>query len=114
MVTERESLAACAAAMPSLSTNSRPHFNSASNAGPEWLCEAANIMVAASHNHSGPAFEAELKWGRELVDKLGIAAAQAAKDSRSVTIGYGEDQIGFNINRRKVINGRAVVSLNPA
>ncbi|MBI2480234.1 MAG: hypothetical protein HYV60_16860 [Planctomycetia bacterium] len=74
---------------------------------------AANIMVAASHNHSGPAFEAESKWGRELVDKLGIAAAQAAKDSRSVTIGYGEDQIGFNINRRKVINGRAVVSLNP-
>jgi hypothetical protein len=38
---------------------------------------------------------------------------QAAKDSRSVTIGYGEDRIEFNINRRKVINGRAVVRLNP-
>jgi len=74
---------------------------------------AANVMVAASHNHSGPAFDAESKWGRELVDKLGTAAMQAAKDLRSVTIGYGEDQIGFNINRRKVINGRAVVRLNP-
>jgi hypothetical protein len=74
---------------------------------------AANIMVAASHNHSGPAFEAESSWGRELVDKLGNAAMQAAKESRSVNIGYGEDQIEFNINRRKVINGRAVVSLNP-
>ncbi len=74
---------------------------------------AANVMVAASHNHSGPAFEAESKWGRELIDKLGTAALEAAKDLRSVTIGYGEDRIGFNINRRKVINGRAVVSLNP-
>lgn len=74
---------------------------------------AANIMVAASHNHSGPAFDAESTWGQELVDKLGTAAMQAAKDSRSVTVGYGEDRIGFNINRRKVINGRAVVRLNP-
>jgi hypothetical protein len=74
---------------------------------------AANIMIAASHNHSGPAFDAESLWGRELVDKLGTAAMQATKDSRSVTIGYGEDRIGFNINRRKVINGRAVVRLNP-
>ncbi|MEO8494172.1 MAG: hypothetical protein ABI614_03815 [Planctomycetota bacterium] len=74
---------------------------------------AANIMVAASHNHSGPAFDAESKWGQELVDKLGAAALKAAKESRPVNIGYGEDQIGFNINRRKVINGRAVVSLNP-
>ncbi len=74
---------------------------------------AANIMIAASHNHSGPAFDTESKWGRELVDKLGTAAMQAAKDSRSVTIGYGEDRIEFNINRRKVINGRAVVRLNP-
>lgn len=74
---------------------------------------AANIMVAASHNHSGPAFDAESSWGQELVDKLGAAATQAAKDLQSVTIGYGEDRIGFNINRRKVINGRAVVRLNP-
>lgn len=32
---------------------------------------------------------------------------------RPVTIGYGEDRIDFNINRRKVINGRAVVRLDP-
>lgn len=74
---------------------------------------AAHVMVTASHNHSGPAFEAKSEWGRELVNKLGSAAQQAMKNSRLVTIGYGEDRIGFNINRRKVINGRAVVSLNP-
>ncbi len=73
---------------------------------------AANIMVTASHNHSGPSFDAESKWGRELIDRLGTAAKQAAGNMRPVTIGYGEDRIGFSINRRKVINGRAVVRLN--
>lgn len=74
---------------------------------------AANIMVAASHNHSGPDFEPESKWGRELVMKLRQAAKAASESTRPVTIGYGEDKIGFSINRRKVINGRAVVRLNP-
>lgn len=73
---------------------------------------AANIMVAASHNHSGPGFDGQSQWSRELIDKLGQAAERAAADMRTVTIGYGEDRIGFSINRRKVINGRAVVRLN--
>ena len=74
---------------------------------------AANILVAASHNHSGPGFEADSPWGQELIAKLGAAAKQAAGDMRPVTIGYGEDRISFGINRRKVIDGRAVVRLNP-
>lgn len=73
---------------------------------------AANIMVAVSHNHSGPGFNAKSKWGQELIKKLGTAAKQAASKMRPVTVGYGEDKIGFGINRRKVINGRAVVRLN--
>lgn len=74
---------------------------------------AANIMIAASHNHSGPGFDAKSEWGRELIDKLGAAAKQATSEMRPVSIGYGEDRISFGINRRKVINGRAVVRLNP-
>lgn len=74
---------------------------------------AANVMIAASHNHSGPGFDADSPWGRELVGKLATAAKQAADSMRPVTVGYGQDRIGFNINRRKVINGRAVVRLNP-
>lgn len=74
---------------------------------------AANIMVTASHNHSGPGFDAESEWGRQLIDKLGAAAKSAADRMRPVTVGYGEDRIGFSINRRKVIAGRAVVRLNP-
>lgn len=73
---------------------------------------AAHIMVAASHNHSGPNFSQNPAWARELIDKLGKTAAVAAANMRPVSVGYGIDQIGFGINRRKVINGRAVVRLN--
>lgn len=72
-----------------------------------------NILVAASHNHSGPGWSRESAWSREMVAKIGEAAAAAVTEMRPVTIGYGEDHIDFNINRRKVINGRAVVRLNP-
>ena len=72
-----------------------------------------NIMVTASHNHSGPGYVEHLKWASELIKKLEAAAKEAAADMRPVTIGYGEDKIGFGINRRKVIDGRAVVRLNP-
>ncbi len=72
-----------------------------------------NIMVTASHNHSGPDFDPESKWGKELVDKLAAVSKKAAANMRTVTVGYGEDKIAFNINRRKVIDGRSVVNLNP-
>ena len=72
-----------------------------------------NILVSASHNHSGPGWSRESAWSREMVAKIGAASAVAAKEMRSVSIGYGEDRIDFNINRRKVINGRAVVRLDP-
>lgn len=74
---------------------------------------AANILIAASHNHSGPGFGKDSPWGRELIEKLGEAAKQAVADMRTVSVGYSEDKIGFSINRRKVINGRAVFRLNP-
>jgi neutral ceramidase len=72
-----------------------------------------NIMIATSHNHSGPGWSPESEWSREMLAKIGAASAVAAEQLRPVTLGYGEDRIDFNINRRKVINGRAVVRLNP-
>lgn len=72
-----------------------------------------NILVATSHNHSGPGWSRESAWSIETTKKIGAAAEQAKQALRPVSIGYGEDQIDFNINRRKVINGRAVVRLNP-
>ncbi len=74
---------------------------------------AANVMVTASHNHSGPPCEEDSPYVRKVADKIGKAAKEAAVNMRKVSVGYGEDEISFNINRRKVIDGRAVVSLNP-
>jgi hypothetical protein len=74
---------------------------------------AANIMVAAAHNHSGPGYVENPLWADELIKKLAGAAKSAAKNMRTVSIGYEEDRIGFSINRRKTIDGRAVVRLNP-
>lgn len=72
-----------------------------------------NILVATSHNHSGPGWSPENAWSKQAVAKIVAAAGQASKELRPTSIGYGEDRIDFNINRRKVINGRAVVRLNP-
>lgn len=72
-----------------------------------------NIMVASSHNHSGPGWSAETEWSKNMVDRIGMTAADVAAHLRAASIGYGEDRIDFNINRRKVVNGRAVVRLNP-
>jgi neutral ceramidase len=72
-----------------------------------------NVMVAVSHNHSGPDFEKQPDWAEAMLAKVAGAAEEAAKDMGPVSVGYGEDAIGFSINRRKVYNGKAVVSLNP-
>jgi neutral ceramidase len=74
---------------------------------------AANIMIAVSHNHSGPGWAANPEWNRKAAKDLGTATAAAAKSMRTVSVGYGEGRIDFNIQRRKVIEGRAVVRLNP-
>ncbi len=72
-----------------------------------------HILVAASHNHSGPGFDADAEWGQTLISRLAAAAEKASRNMKPVTLGYGTDTIGFNINRRKVIDGRAVLRLNP-
>ena len=74
---------------------------------------AANIMICASHNHSGPGYTENLRWASDLIKKLTAAAKEATGNMRTVSIGYGEDAISFGINRRKTYDGRAVVSLNP-
>ena len=74
---------------------------------------AANVLVTASHTHSAIDFMEYPNWANELVDKIGRAAKEASQSMRPVSIGYAEDKISFGINRRKNINGRAVVNLNP-
>lgn len=73
----------------------------------------ANLMVAASHNHSGPPWKDNPEWAQRVVARITAAAGQAAERMRPVSVGYAEDRISFGINRRGVIDGRAVVRLNP-
>jgi hypothetical protein len=72
-----------------------------------------NILVACSHNHSGPGWSKDTPHGKRVIGQIATAAAEAARGSRLASIGYGEGSIHFGINRRKVIDGRAVVRLNP-
>jgi neutral ceramidase len=74
---------------------------------------AANIMVCASHNHSGPGWEENPKWASDVITKIASAAKEAGSNMRSVSVGMTEDRISFGINRRKTIDGRAVIRLNP-
>lgn len=74
---------------------------------------AGNIMVAVSHNHSGPGWQQNPGWARKVVTELGNETGKATKAMRPVSVGYGEGRIDFNVQRRKVIDGRAVVRLNP-
>lgn len=73
----------------------------------------ANVMVTASHNHSALKLEDHPNWLTNVSTKIGSAAREAAANMRTVSIGYGVDAIQFGINRRKTIDGRAVVNLNP-
>lgn len=75
---------------------------------------ASHIMVATSHNHSGPGWADNPGWAREVTKNLAAASAKALTTLKPVSVGYGEDRISFNIQRRQVIGGRAVVRLNPA
>jgi hypothetical protein len=72
-----------------------------------------HILVTASHNHSGPGWRENAAWSRQVVREVAEAARQAAARMVPVSLGYAEDQIDFNINRRQMIGGRSVVRLNP-
>jgi len=88
-----------------------PRLREAISAGADIPPE--NIMVAASHNHSGPGWTPNEAWSRTVIQKTREAARKAAGEMRTVSIGYQEDAIDFNINRRQMIGGRSVVRLNP-
>ncbi len=72
-----------------------------------------HVLVAASHNHSGPGWSQNHAWREKVERDIRAAAKQATTQMRPVGIGYSEDAIDFNINRRQMIGGRSVVRLNP-
>ena len=72
-----------------------------------------HTLVAVSHNHSGPGWKEHPQWRERVVEQITDAAVRAAGDLRPVTVGYGEDRIDFGINRRGLVDGKALVRLDP-
>lgn len=73
-----------------------------------------HVLVAASHNHAGPPFHLRSAYGRKVIAAVAQAASSAARQLRPVTLGYDEDAITFNVNRRLVApSGIAEMRPNP-
>ncbi len=72
-----------------------------------------NILVATSHNHSGPGWSKDSPYRRTVIEKIATAASGAARALRPVSLGYGEGEVRFNINRRKMVGGRSITRLDP-
>ncbi len=72
-----------------------------------------DVIVAASHTHSAPMLGDDA-WSRDVVDAIGRAAAEAASELEPVSATYGEDRIGFDVNRRLVVDGVALSRPNPS
>ena len=72
----------------------------------------ANVMVAASHTHSAPFCDKEDEFVQSVIEKVGAAAKDANGNFKTASVGYAEDAISFSVNRRKVIDGRAIIRMN--
>lgn len=73
---------------------------------------ARHVLVAASHTHAGPPFSAGDDYGRVVVAAIARAARAAASELRPVTLGYDEDAVTFNVNRR-LVSPRGVAEMKP-
>jgi hypothetical protein len=73
-----------------------------------------NILVANSHTHAGPDFDVRTEYARVAVAQMAGAAQVAAGQLRPVSLGYGEDTIHFNVNRRLPgPDGKVLFKVNP-
>jgi hypothetical protein len=59
-----------------------------------------HILVAATHNHSGPMLTADDAYGKEVIQKIAAGASKAVSDLKDVILSYGQDSIDFVVNRR--------------
>jgi len=74
---------------------------------------AANVILAATHTHSGPVMNAE--YNDQIFIPRCVAAARAsAKDMKPATVGVAKTESRVGINRRKLTpEGRVLLSNNP-
>lgn len=74
-----------------------------------------HILVAASHTHGGPPFDAESEYARGVAARVAEAAAASLSDLRPVTFGYEFGEMTSCVNRRLLNdNGIAEMKANPS
>ena len=73
-----------------------------------------HIIINASHTHGSPWFDADIHYKNEIIARSAEAARIAVSQLRQVSLGYGEGEIDFNINRRTIdADGKCCPKLNP-
>ena len=72
-----------------------------------------HILVAATHNHSGPMLLRDDAYGKEVIRKIAAAASEAVSAAKEVTLSYGQDSIDFVINRRLIKSDGSVGGPDP-
>lgn len=80
-------------------------------------CPAANIIVSATHTHSGGTQMGGIAGGpaaQRIVDGIVAAVEAAARAVRPVTLGFGTAAVDLNINRDLYHEGAWVQGPNPA
>jgi hypothetical protein len=88
-----------------------------------WGLDEANILLHATHNHSGPQTSARFTPLLGVPDEEyvafmeqrvmdGVATAARRLEPVSIERGYGRCELG--VNRRKKVDGRIVMAPNPA
>lgn len=71
------------------------------------------VIVAASHTHSAPMLGDDA-WSAATHDAVERAAEEALGRLEPVRLALGQDEIGFDVNRRLVVDGVAEARPNPA
>lgn len=84
------------------------------------LLPGSNLMINASHTHSGPATitlkglgERDELYAEELVRKLIGAVRMAFDRLRPARIGFGKGEARIGVNRRQRLKDRTVIGRNP-
>ena len=73
-----------------------------------------NILIAASHTHGSPSPDLKTAYTKVAIQKIAGAASVASHQLRLVSVGYAEDSISFNVNRRfPTPDGRILFKANP-
>ena len=74
----------------------------------------SNVIINASHTHGSPWLETDSYFKEEVIKEVAKAVKTASLSLDTISVGYGEGEVGFNVSRRKITgSGQYITALNP-